>query len=110
MEKLVSIEHISENIKTKTAVALYFKGARCSVCEVLEPKIKALLASSFPEFHFNSFLQNEEAALLAAHYGVFNAPTLLLFLDGKEILRTGKNTSIEQLALQLKRPYELCFG
>ena len=104
------LEQTIHLIEKQAAVALYFKGARCSVCEVLEPKIKELIAADFPKFIFHSFLQNEETAPLAAHFSVFNAPTLLLFLEGKEILRSGKNTSISQLGAQLARPYEICFG
>ena len=104
------LSEITHIIQEQAAVALYFKGARCSVCEVLQPKIQELLSDHFPKFSFHSFLQNKETASLAAHYGVFNAPTLLLFLEGKEILRTGKNTSIPQLRSQLERSYEICFG
>ena len=104
------LSEITHIIQEQAAVALYFKGARCSVCEVIEPKIKELLSDHFPKFSFHSFLQNEETAPIAAHFSVFNAPTLLLFLEGKEVLRTGKNTSISQLRSQLARPYEICFG
>ncbi len=104
------LEQIRRQIENEAAVALYFKASRCSVCEILEPKIKDLITTDFPKFSFHSFLQNENTAALAAHFNVFHAPTLLLFLEGKEIIRTGKNTSISQLGAQLARPYEICFG
>ena len=43
---------ILEEIQSKAATALYFKGERCSVCSVLEPKIKALLHTEGIERHF----------------------------------------------------------
>jgi len=107
---MLALENIKDTIKNQMAVALYFKGTHCSVCEVLEPKIKRMLVENFSEFSFHSFNAADNIAKLAAHYGVFNAPTLILFLNGREIIRTGKSTSIGLLSAQLERPYQLCFG
>jgi hypothetical protein len=52
----------------------------------LEPKIKRILVENFPEFSFYSFSVADNIAKLAAHYGVFNALTLILFLNGRGIL------------------------
>jgi thioredoxin-like negative regulator of GroEL len=89
---------------------VYFKGERCSVCSVLEPKIKTLLASKFPKFTFISIPESEAQSELRAQLRVFNVPTLVLFLEGKEFLRTGKNTSVMELAQQIERPYQICFS
>ncbi|MDA0277523.1 MAG: thioredoxin family protein [Bacteroidetes bacterium] len=102
--------NILEEIQSKTATALYFKGDRCSVCSVLEPKIKALLEIEFSKFSFISVPENEGNNELTAQLRVFNVPTLVLFLEGKEFLRTGKNTSIMELAKQIRRPYDICFA
>jgi thioredoxin-like negative regulator of GroEL len=102
--------HILEEIQSQAATAVYFKGERCSVCSVLEPKIKTLLASEFPKFTFISIPESEAQSELRAQLRVFNVPTLVLFLEGKEFLRTGKNTSIMELAQQIERPYQICFS
>lgn len=102
--------HILEEIQSQTATTVYFKGERCSVCSVLEPKIKTLLASEFPKFTFISIPESEAQSELRAQLRVFNVPTLVLFLEGKEFLRTGKNTSIMELAQQIERPYQICFS
>ncbi len=101
---------ILEEIQSNAATAVYFKGDRCSVCSVLEPKIKALLETEFPKFTFISIPESEGNNELAAPLRVFNVPTLILFLEGKEFLRTGKNTSIIELANQIQRPYNICFS
>ena len=102
--------NILEEIQSQTATAVYFKGERCSVCSVLEPKIKTLLASEFPKFTFIAIPESEAQSELRAQLRVFNVPTLVLFLEGKEFLRTGKNTSIMELAQQIERPYHICFS
>ena len=101
--------NISEEIQSQAATALYFKGERCSVCSVLEPKIKALLETEFPKFTFISVPESEGSNELTAQLRIFNVPTLILFLEGKEFLRTGRNTSIMELAKQIRRPYGICF-
>ena len=101
--------NILEAIQSQAATALYFKGERCSVCSVLEPKIKALLETEFPKFTFISVPESEGSNELTAQLRIFNVPTLILFLEGKEFLRTGKNTSIMELAKQIRRPYGICF-
>ena len=90
--------NILEEIQSQAATALYFKGERCSVCSVLEPKIKALLETEFPKFTFISVPESEGSNELTAQLRIFNVPTLILFLEGKEFLRTGRNTSIMELA------------
>ena len=102
--------NILEEIQIQAATAVYFKGERCSVCSVLEPKIKALLESEFPKFTFISVPESEAQNELRTQLRVFNVPTLVLFLEGKEFLRTGKNTSIIELAQQIERPYHICFS
>ena len=102
--------NILEEIQIQAATAVYFKGERCSVCSVLEPKIKALLTSEFPKFTFISVPESKVQNELRAQLRVFNVPTLVLFLKGKEFLRTGKNTSIIELAQQIERPYHICFS
>ena len=84
------LDQIRKQIENEAAVALYFKASRCSVCEILEPKVKDLLTTDFPKFSFLSFLQNENTAALAAHFNVFHAPTLLLFLEEKKLLELAK--------------------
>tara|TARA_B110000285_G_C14958372_1_gene530363 strand:- start:76 stop:393 length:318 start_codon:yes stop_codon:yes gene_type:complete len=101
--------NILEEIQSQAATALYFKGERCSVCSVLEPKIKALLETEFPKFTFISVPESEGSNELTAQLRIFNVPTLILFLEGKEFLRTGRNTSIMELAKQIRRPYAICF-
>ena len=102
--------NILEEIQIQAATAVYFKGERCSVCSVLEPKIKALLASEVPKFTFITEPESEAQNELRTQLRVFNVPTLVLFLEGKEFLRTGKNTSIIELAQQIERPYHICFS
>jgi len=51
-----------------------------------------------------------EAKEIAGQLSVFTVPTILIFFDGKELIRTSRNISIEQLRGQIRRYYQLIFG
>lgn len=90
------------------AIAYYFSGADCGVCTVLKPVIKQLFAETFPA------IQWQEVALdsspeIAGQLQLFSIPTLLVYVDGKEVLRKSRNFSVGEVANALKRPYSLRF-
>lgn len=91
------------------AAAVYFWGADCGVCTVLEPKVEGLLRARFPKIPLAK-VDTAEAAAVAAQHGVFTVPTLLVYFDGKEAVRLSRAFSPAQVQEQLQRPYELLFG
>ena len=46
---------------------------------------------------------------LAAKYGVFSLPIFLLYIEGKETLRIGRNVDLLELERNIKRYYEMIF-
>lgn len=90
------------------ATLKYFSHQRCSVCKVLMPKVKRLLADEFPKMEFQ-YINVEEEPKVAASYQVFTVPTILIFFEGKEYYRFARNVSIIQLKEAIERPYALLF-
>jgi thiol-disulfide isomerase/thioredoxin len=76
------------------------------VCHVLKPKLVEALESNFKDFKVESvdISENED---IAPHFGVFSAPTVLVFLDSKEFLRKSRNMSVDEVIREIKRPYEI---
>ena len=54
-------------------------------------------------------INGEENLALAAKYGVFSLPIFLLFIEGKETLRIGRNVDLLELERNIKRYYEMIF-
>ena len=81
---------ILEEIQSKAATALYFTGERCSVCSVLEPKIKALLEIEFPKFTFISVPESAGNNELTAQLRVFKCPYPSALFSRKRILKNRK--------------------
>ncbi|TCO09664.1 thioredoxin family protein [Natronoflexus pectinivorans] len=102
----VSVENI---IADHQAVLIYFSHEGCSVCKVLQPKIKELLDKKFPLIKM-SYCDVTEAPEVAARYSVFAVPTVIIFFEGNELLRFARNMGIGQLEEALIRPYNILFG
>lgn len=105
----MTIEHIQSSIEQNPAVAIYFSGKDCGVCSVLQPKIIDMIESKFPKMQLYSIDAsiNKE---IAAHFGVFSVPTLLVFFDSKEFIRKSRNMSLGQLEDEIQRPYSMILG
>lgn len=83
---------------------LYVSRPDCSVCHAILPKLRALL-EHFPQMKLGQVnaLQVEE---IAGHLSIFTAPTLLLFVKGKEYLREDRFVRFADLEEKLARIYE----
>ena len=102
----MDLDSINHQIATQPGVLLYFSSKKCSVCEVLRPKVKALVERDFPLISFIE-IEVEKHPIIAGQYRIFTSPTVLLFLAGKSYFRFARNISIEQLRKQFERPYLL---
>lgn len=99
-------ELLQETIQTEVGVLLYFSGENCSVCHALRPKFQEAFDEHFPLVK-QIYLDAHDNAQIAAHYQVFSIPTMIVYLDGREFAREGRNVSIQQMIRQLERPYTI---
>ena len=109
MKVLDSIEAMQGFVAGNEAAAIYFAGANCGVCHVLEPKLRALLAEHFPRVAIGR-VATEQAAELAAQQSVFAVPTLIIFFDGRESFRYARNFSLGEVERDIARPYGMFFS
>ncbi len=108
MQEIVDQHQFKNFAQHYPAAAIWFSGEGCNVCEVLLPRIKALLADEFPQVAL-ARVDCAAARELAAAKGVFSIPTLLLYFDGREAKRFVRNFSPGQVREALARPYQLLF-
>ncbi len=100
----MTLEDLQNIIKTEVGVLLYFSGENCNVCHALRPKFKKAFDTHFPLIK-QIYLDAHENAEISAHYQVFSVPTMIVYLDGREFAREGRNVSLHQMIGQLERPY-----
>lgn len=87
-QKLESIEQMNEKINTNVFNFFYITQPNCSVCHGLFPQIESIL-KAYPEIHCYE-IDASETPDITGNYQVFTAPTLLLFVDGKEYIREAR--------------------
>ncbi|MGQ1785041.1 MULTISPECIES: thioredoxin family protein [unclassified Saccharicrinis] len=101
-----SAQGLKEVLSTNDFVLGYFSHDKCTVCKALLPKVEQLIASDFPKVKL-AYCNIEHAPRLAAHAGVFTAPTLILYVQEKEYVRYSRNIGLDQLAQSIARPYHM---
>ncbi|MGL4454157.1 MAG: thioredoxin family protein [Sarcina sp.] len=100
-------EEIENYIKENPIAMIYFSGGTCSACPAIKEKIKIILG----KYEKTKFLDIEAASNLeiSAMYNAFSVPVSILFIDGKEALRYGRNIDFMEFEKSLSRYYELIF-
>lgn len=107
-KRIATEEELHTLLQDGAAALIYFSAPSCGVCQVLKPRIMALLAEQFPRIVFAE-VDCSQAPALAAQHQVFGVPVVLLYLQGRESFRWVRNLHLEELREQLARPYALLF-
>jgi thiol-disulfide isomerase/thioredoxin len=103
--KLFSIEDVEHFINSHHLAFLYISKTNCSVCHALLPKVKEVMAE-FPKIQM-AFVNVDDIPDIAGHLSIFTAPVLILYVDGKEVLREARFVHIEQFMKKVKKIYFL---
>lgn len=101
--------HFEELISKEDALLIYFSHENCNVCKVLKPKIFTMIGKEFPQIKV-CYSDTEKLPEIAGQNSVFTVPTILVFLGGKEYIRSSRNISVSVLEDQIRRPYEMMFN
>jgi thioredoxin 1 len=107
--KVKDFAHFEELKENNDAVLFYFSNDDCNVCKVLKPKVYEMLQERFPMVKF-FYVDTKALPDVAAQNRVFTIPTLLVFFDGREIIRKSRYIGINELADEIERPYEFMFS
>lgn len=99
---LPDFENFNSFIQSNKAVVVYFSTPDCNVCKVLKPKVMELLAEDFQNFVFG-YVNCDTNKIAAAQNSVFTVPTLIVFIEGKEVLRKSRNIGLAELDEELSR-------
>lgn len=108
MKELNSSYEIEELIKNNTMAIVYFTGSRCGACEAIKIKIEEII-KRYPEIK-NGEINGETNLEIAAKYDVFSVPIFLLYIEGKESLRIGRNVNLLELERNIERYYHMIYN
>jgi thioredoxin-like negative regulator of GroEL len=89
-------------IDTYSSILLLISTERCSVCAALDQRIKPWIQMQHPDLAYSK-IKLEDYPMLRGELMVFSAPVLLLFQNGKEVVRKAGVFSLEQTFDEISR-------
>jgi len=108
IESVYSQSELDTLTGNEEALLVYFSTESCNVCKVLKPKVAELLSGSYPKIRM-VYVDIEKSPVISGQNRVFTIPTILLFVQGREIARFSRNFSIGELEEQIDRFYTHVF-
>ncbi len=103
-----TINDFKDYLTKHQAVCFYLSTPECNVCKVLKPKVIEMLENDFPEIKF-CYVDLNEAKEISGQLSVFAVPTILIYFEGKETIRSSRNVHLKELQEQIDRYYQLIF-
>ncbi|MEA3500992.1 MAG: thioredoxin family protein [Candidatus Marinimicrobia bacterium] len=86
---------------------VYITTKNCNVCKVIQPRVRALAKDyKGAVFHLIELDDNKEAS---GFFMVFAVPTILVYSEDKELIRTGRHLNIDEMKMKLDRYYQMIF-
>lgn len=101
MEKIKNINELRNFIVNNKIALLYVSSWECGVCRELLPKIEMMLNKylSIVSRH----VEISEIPEVAGELSIFTTPVILMFIEGKEIIRESRYVMISDLEDKIDR-------
>ncbi|GEN49462.1 thioredoxin family protein [Alkalibacterium pelagium] len=96
-----SVEEVRELIDNNKMVFVFLYGEHCSVCHGVLPQIRPMIDSYNELMSIQADI--EKLPMLSGEFTVFTVPVVLLFLEGKEVLRIARFIRTEELKERLDK-------
>lgn len=99
-----SIDQVLRYIKENKLTFVYISKENCGICHVIQPQVQELLT----EFTAIKPIQvsADDIPEVASQFTVFTVPALLLFVEGKEVIREARFVVMEELHRKFQRVVE----
>lgn len=94
--------------KNEKMVLFYLSTPDCGVCRSILPKVEALMDQEFPEIP-TVYVDLEKIPEAGGQYSVFTIPGILVFAEGREIVREARFFGIDELGAKIERVYSIIF-
>ena len=104
-----SVEAFDKVLAENPALLVYFSSPACSVCHTLKPKVFAAAAERYAKMTCVE-VDISITPEVGARLNVLAAPTVVIFLDGREFIRKTRAFSVDGLLDEIERPYTIFLG
>ncbi|MBM6614304.1 thioredoxin family protein [Desemzia sp. RIT804] len=99
-QQVATIEEVRQFIQENELAFVYISREDCSVCHAVRPQVQAIL-ENYPRIQ-SIQVDADQIPEVAGDFTVFSVPALLLFVDGKEMIREARFVNMENLDRQFK--------
>lgn len=100
-QEATSMEEIDQFLEENSLAFLYLYRDDCSICHALAPQVKRLL-EDYSQIEVRQ-INTDTVTETAGRFNIFTVPVLLLFADGKEVLRKARFVQMTELDRQLEK-------
>jgi thioredoxin-like negative regulator of GroEL len=101
MRHLTNIYDIEQALADHRICLFYIKAPDCGVCNVMLDKVESIV-THFPTL-YSIYTDITEEPLIAGRFLVYSGPTVLLFMEGKEVYRTSGFINLAELEIRIKQ-------
>lgn len=96
-----SLEEVKAVVEQNELAFVFLYGEHCSVCHGVLPQVKPIVEAYETIAKVQADVENIPE--LSGAYTVFTVPVILLFYNGKEVLRMARFIESDKLSHQLKK-------
>lgn len=107
MNAIRNIDEIKSIVLDNKMSLLYISSESCGVCKVIFPGLVEML-KAYPEVE-SAKVDIQEVPLLSGEYNVFTIPCVLVFVEGREIIREARYINIGAIEENIKRYYSMIY-
>lgn len=95
MNKIETYQEYETFIQDNPMTLIYYSTLLCGVCHVMKPQVESLL-ENYPEIQAREVIM-DELPEISAQQTIFSAPTVILYVEGKEFVRQSGYLRLDQL-------------
>ncbi|WNF36743.1 thioredoxin family protein [Bacillaceae bacterium IKA-2] len=101
MHEITEAAKLKQIISEEEIVLVLLKSEKCSVCDAVYEQLGDFFieGNDFKKY----YVSIDKVASVAGEYLVFTAPTVLLFINGKEVERQSRFISYDKINYQITR-------
>lgn len=107
MRNSQDLQEVKNFVQEGSMKLLYLSRPECGVCTVVKSKVEKILERY--EKLEGMYVNMDEIPQSAGEYSLFTIPGILLYIDGKEMIREARYFSMEELESRIDRFYNLLF-
>jgi thioredoxin-like negative regulator of GroEL len=107
--KTWTLDSFLEFIHQQEFVITFFEGKNCRVCHALFPKLETLAQNEFSEIPL-IVVNTDENPDIAGQNIVFTLPLIIIFKQGREVVRISGKQPMFQITEELRRTLQVNDG